>query len=570
MTLVLLVFFLSVVAEIHTTLEELKNCYYPNTKASVDPNRNSLCFTLNPIKSYECEVLPATVLLTLNMSAYTKPLYKIITDFSYANTTVLCIECPTTDDSERVSCKSGLKDSKYMSLSVSSETHRATVPVMDLRSQNLNLTQCYTSNSTVYIEVSKKPPDICARIEPTGSCNIIGDSGIGYYVSSFLDIYAAGNKFTYQLDPKFSVSNLLVCNAKQDIDAPTLMKSILEDEWSYGVFKLNFNLNSHSYSSETKLFKVIMSRNVECLGLTDIEVYPRHISIFVRKSSKNDASCNINDEGYSTVEPTIYVRGVQRDIKVRDSISVSYYDFGHQYRFLISCKDTSLCTEVYNNLINVSDSKELYAASYSVRFIASNGSPAAIVDGYVGSITAPCWVNSHILVYRDHFSVTLEPSGAISCPITHRLLNYTITAAVNRIQKGNPMWQEQSVILALRLKTEFSIDKTILTFQCDDETILSSKIAADNCQNTIAQLYSNRESRSIEFNFVGKDLFFNEIVNLNHTVYSIRNLDYTKANIAVISLATIVSIGYLAYVIIFYISVAKRMHVLLDAIEQRL
>lgn len=570
MIYILLILLLSVIAETHASLKELKNCYYSNTKANVDPNKNFLCFTIKPIKSHECNTLPSTVLLTVNMSAYTKPLQKIITDFNYTNTTFLCIECPEVNDGERISCKTGLKDSKYLSLSISSETHRAIIPVTDLRSQNLNLTQCYTPNSTVYIEVSKNPPNICARIEPTGSCNIISDSGVGQYVSSFIYIYAAGETFKYQLDPAFTVDKTIVCDANQNIDIDKLKKSILEDEWSYGLFELNFNLNSQSYKSETKLFKVILSRNVECLGLADIEVYPNFLSIFVRKSSQNDDSCKISNEGYSIIKPTVYLRGLQRDIKIKDSISVSYYDFGQCYKFLISCRNTSLCTEVYNDLINISDSRELYAGSYSVRFITSSGSLAARIDGYIGSITAPCWVNSHILVYRGHFSVTLEPSRALSCPITQRPLNYSITASINRIQKGNPTWKDQSVILVLRLTTDFSIDKTMLTFQCNENTIVSSKATVDTCQSVISELYSKRESRSIEFNFVGKDLFFKEIVNLNHTVYNIRNFDYTIANIAVISLATIISIGYLIYIIILYMSMAKNMHTLLNAIEQRL
>lgn len=571
MVSVLLTLVFAMSAETHTSLQELRNCYFFGTKASVDCNRNLLCFTITPTKIHECDILPSTVLLTLNMSAYTEPLYGIITDFSYANTTSLCVECPTGTSNNVVMCKAGLKDSKYISLSISSETHKTDIPVMNLHSLNLNLSQCYTPNATVYTESLQTSPKICAMLEPTGSCSIIDDSGVGQYVSSFLYIYAAGNTFTYQLDTKFSASQTLICNAQQNIDVTGLMKSILEDEWSYGSFKLNFNLDGRLYSSETRLFRVITNLHAGCLGLTDIEIYPEYISLFVRESSSDAENCEIDTDKYFVIEPTIYLYGIQTEtIRIRNFIVVGYYDFSQQYHFLIPCQNTSLCTEVYDNLVKTNDSKELYTASYSVRFIASNGSPAAIVDGYVGSISAPCWVKSYILVYKNYFSVSLEPSGALSCPITQKTLNYTITATINRIQKKNPMWKDQQVILTLQLKTEFDINKTLITFYCSNEALSSSQTAIDNCHSTIAQLYSKRESRSVNLHFVGKDLFFNELVNLNHVVYGFRNLDYATANITSISVATIVSIGYLIFIVMLYVSIVKNMHVLLHAIEQRL
>lgn len=568
---ILLTLIFVMIAEADTSLKELRNCYFLDTKAGVDCNRNFLCFTIIPTEAHECDILPSTVLLTLNMSAYTEPLYGIITDFSYANTTSLCVECPAGTANNAMVCKTGLRDSKYVSLSISSETHKTAIPIMNLHSLNLNLSQCYTPNATVYIESLQTPPKICAMLEPTGSCSIVDDSGIGQYVSSFLYVYAAGNTFTYQLDTTFSASQTLICNAQQTTDVTGLMKSILEDEWSYGSFKLNFNLEGRLYSSETRLFKVITNLHAGCLGLTDIEIYPGYISLFVRESSADAENCKIDADKYFVIEPTIYLYGIQTEtIRVRNFIVVGYYDFSQQYQFLIPCQDTSLCVEVYDSLVKTSNSKELYTASYSVRFIASNGSPAAIVDGYVGSISAPCWVNSYILVYKDYFSVSLEPSMALSCPITQRTLNYTITATINRIQKGNPMWKDQQVILTLQLKTEFDINKTLITFHCNNEALSSSQAAIDNCYSTIAQLYSKRESRNVRLHFVGKDLFFNELVNLNHVVYSFRNLNYANTNIASISVATIVSIGYLVFIIMLYVSVAKNMHVLLHAIEQRL
>ncbi|EFO62454.1 Hypothetical protein GLP15_2352 [Giardia lamblia P15] len=571
MVSVLLTLVFAMSAETHTSLQELRNCYFFGTKASVDCNRNLLCFTIIPTEIHECDILPSTVLLTLNMSAYTEPLYGVITDFSYANTTSLCVECPTGTSNNVVMCKAGLKDSKYISLSISSETHKTDIPVMNLHSLNLNLSQCYTPNATVYTESLQTSPKICAMLEPTGSCSIIDDSGVGQYVSSFLYIYAAGNTFTYQLDTKFSASQTLICNAQQNIDVTGLMKSILEDEWSYGSFKLNFNLDGRLYSSETRLFRVITNLHAGCLGLTDIEIYPEYISLFVRESSSDAENCEIDTDKYFVIEPTIYLCGIQTEtIRIRNFIVVGYYDFSQQYHFLIPCQNTSLCTEVYDNLVKTNDSKELYTASYSVRFIASNGSPAAIVDGYVGSISAPCWVKSYILVYKNYFSVSLEPSGALSCPITQKTLNYTITATINRIQKENPMWKDQQVILTLQLKTEFDINKTLITFYCSNEALSSSQTAIDNCHSTIAQLYSKRESRSVNLHFVGKDLFFNELVNLNHVVYGFRNLDYATANITSISVATIVSIGYLIFIVMLYVSIVKNMHVLLHAIEQRL
>lgn len=570
MVFALLIFVIAVITETQVVLQELNNCYFLSTKADVDCNRNYLCFNITPTGSHECEILPSTVLLTLNLSGYTDPLRGVITDFNYANTTSLCVECPATDQTSYTKCKIGLRDSKYIALSLSSETHRITIPVMNLLSFNLNLTQCYTSNATVYTELSQTPPKICAMLTPTGSCNIIDDSGIGQYVSSFLYVYAAGSTFTYQLDTTFSTSQTLICNAQQTNDVSGLIRSILEDEWAYGSFKLNFNLDGRLYSSETKLFKVLTSQHAGCLGLTDIEVYPEYISLFVRASSQDAQNCEISAEKYSVVEPTVYLYGTQTDVRFKNSVTVSYYDFNRQYRFLIPCENSSLCNELYSTLIKTSSEEEPHTASYSVRFITSSGSPAAIVDGYVGSVAAPCWANSYILVYKDHFAVSLEPSKALSCPITQRVLNYTIIAAVNRIQQDNPMWRDQQVLLTLQLKTEFSIDKILLTFYCNNETLSSSETAINNCKATIAQLYNNRKSRSIEFQFIGRDLFFNEIVNMHHTVYSFRNLDYASTNIAIASVVAVVSVGYLAFILVTYVSMAKSMRVLLSAIEQRL
>ncbi|KAH0570506.1 hypothetical protein SS50377_26786 [Spironucleus salmonicida] len=154
------------------TPEALLNCYGLGTFATIQPNVNQVCVSLQPENSEICARFPHGVTVTLNMNI---ALTTILTNFAYSSTTEICFQCiPDGTIITEAQCEL-LKDTEFASMTLDGISVVSQVPIGAIMTRNSNFDDCFVQDATSFFSLSSDYADF--SLNATGRCDELFNQG---------------------------------------------------------------------------------------------------------------------------------------------------------------------------------------------------------------------------------------------------------------------------------------------------------------------------------------------------------------------------------------------------------
>lgn len=234
-------------SQIFVNVQKVETCWSPGSRLYMEYQSGQACIAMSPTNNTLCSIsLPSSLILELNVSTYKQSIRSIIFNYSYIDTTTICVNCPSDD---LINCKRALRTAEAASMALITPTFSAVATITTMKTMTVDYSNCFLeARSTIQINNPEFKNgaknqggsySVCAALHSTGECPFLAN----YPVRTIsLTVISNQKAESLPLDKSYFNPNTgLYCHILGDVTNKTAMsivQSYLLDPWTHGSFTL--------------------------------------------------------------------------------------------------------------------------------------------------------------------------------------------------------------------------------------------------------------------------------------------------------------------------------------------
>jgi len=485
---------------VSTTKTRLENCWDMDASLSVDYRIGQACVEMTPAEvsgASDCDVFSSVggLLLTMNLSAYSRPLTAVIDGYSYRNTTSLCLTCP---DDVLDACSRAMRESQSASVSIESFTHVAVMEIAEMTTKTVDYSKCFITPSSLIQKY--ETAEICARVTPTGACPTLSKLTV-----TGLSVLVLGETetLTYDLDPLLydpeQTEYCYQCSGTSD-GRFAAVTTQLHYTTTKGQLRLTATVEGNPVSIAFELPASENTNLYDCVSAGKMTVYGNKVVVeLTANTSYSDfqSVCRNPSRAANFELTAILSNHVTGDFTSLTTLTQKF-NISRDNMLTISCGTGDLaCQATLGKYLATHDP---IVGELLVRHLTSTGSELGISRRYITDVSQSCFSTVTAQLYSDKVCLQLIQSESRDCLLADAVGDavYTLTLGLS---STDPASVEEQILGTISMRRPYDHSTSDLCFSCSD-----FDGRTDDCSHHIDQLQKNIDRAICKYQVTVQDV----------------------------------------------------------------